>query len=61
MKDYTSKDIEYFSYKLWENLGIPERYLAGTKNADMLEMILKRRKRLRNLKDIYNIDGKARD
>lgn len=61
MKDeITPRDIEHFVDKLWSSAGIPDRYLTGTKNADMLERILKRRKRLRNLKDIY-FNGKARD
>jgi hypothetical protein len=61
MKDYTPRDIEYFTEKLWTSVGIPQRYLDGTKNADILESILRKRKRIRNIKDIYNIDGKARD
>jgi len=54
MKDeVTPRDIEYFVEKLWSSVGIPERYLSGATNADMLERILRRRKRLRNLKDIH--------
>ena len=61
MKDeVTPRDIERFVDKLWSSTGIPDRYLSGTTNADILERILKRRKRLRNLKDIYFI-GKAQD
>ena len=61
MKDeVTTRDMEYFVDKLWSSSGIPDRYLSAETNADMLERILKRRKRLRNLKDIY-FNGKARD
>lgn len=61
MKDeVTPRDIERFVDKLWSSVGIPDRYLSGATNADILERILKRRKRLRNLKDIY-FNGKARD
>lgn len=54
------KDIEnsmgYFIEKLWSSVGIPERYLR----TDHLERIMIRRKRIKNLKDIY-INGKTRD
>lgn len=53
-------DIEHFVDKLWSSVGIPDKYLSGTTNADLLERILKRRKRIKNLKDIY-INGKTRD
>ena len=61
MKDeVTPRDIEYFVEKLWSSVGVPDRYLSAETNSDMLERILRRRKRLRNLKDIY-FNGKARD
>ena len=62
MKDeVTPRDIEYFVEKLWSSSGIPDRYLTdGTRNADMLERILRRRKRLRNLKDMYFNDLSAK-
>jgi hypothetical protein len=55
MKDYTPRDLEYFTEKLWSSVGIPERYLDGTKNADMLERILKKRKRISRIKSLWKI------
>lgn len=61
MKDeVTPKDMEHFIEKLWTSVGIPQRYLDGTKNADILERIVRKRKRIRNIKDIY-FNGKTRD
>jgi hypothetical protein len=60
MKDYTPRDLEHFTEKLWTSVGIPQRYLDGTKNADILERIVRKRKRIRNIKDIY-FNGKTRD
>jgi hypothetical protein len=56
MKDeITPHDIEYFVEKLWSSVGIPERYLDGTKNADMLERIIKKRKRISRIKSLWKI------
>lgn len=61
MKDeVTPRDMEHFIEKLWTSVGIPQRYLDGTKNADILERIVRKRKRIRNIKDIY-FNGKTRD
>lgn len=55
MKDeVTPRDIERFVDMLWSSVGIPEKYLSGT-NADLLERILKRRKRIKNLKYLWEI------
>lgn len=61
MKDeVTLRDMEHFTEMLWTSVGIPQRYLDGTKNADILERIVRKRKRIRNIKDIY-FNGKTRD
>lgn len=56
MKDeVTPRDIERFADKLWSSVGIPERYLIGKTNADLLERILKRRKIISHIKYLWEI------
>jgi hypothetical protein len=53
-----NKDIEYFKEKLLSAVGVPPKYFN---TSVVLERIARRRKRIRTIKDIYNIDGKTRD
>lgn len=57
-EDATKWDLEYFRDMLWASVGFPENYYKTT---DELERIARRRKRIKTIKDIYEIDGKARD
>lgn len=57
MKDYTHRDVQHFTEKLWASVGIPQRYLDATKNADMLEILAKRRKRLTGIRALWNFDA----
>lgn len=57
MKDVTLRDLENFNDLLWAHTGIPDKY----NTSELLTSIARRRRRIKTLKDIYNIDGKARD
>jgi len=58
MKDYTPRDLEHFNDLLWAHTGIPDKYFNAS---ELLTSIARRGRRIKMLKDIYNIDGKARD